>query len=77
MSFEVRIVNDDDEGLEGVRVSLEFTDLSRGMSDDEYTDSEGSAFFEGFDEGPVRIYINGHNYGEFLYEDGACITLNK
>lgn len=77
MSFEVRVVNDDDEGLEGIRVRLEFTELSRGISDEEYTDPEGSAYFEDYDEGPVKIYINGRDFGEYLYEDGSCITINK
>ena len=77
MAFEVRVVNQDDEGLEGLRVCLEFTDLTRGMTDDEYTDLQGSAYFDGYDEGPVRIYVDGRDSGEYYYENGGCVTLTR
>ncbi len=75
-TFEVRVVNDDDEGIEGVGVGLEFTSLVRGMVHEE-TDSEGIAYFDGYDEGEINIYIDGHSYGTFYYEDGEQVTITK
>jgi hypothetical protein len=74
-SFEVRVVNDDQEGVESVRVVLEFTSLLRGMSSEEYTDSDGSAYFDDYDEGEIKVYLDGSNYGTYHYEDGGCITI--
>jgi hypothetical protein len=76
-SFEVRVVNDDQEGVKGVRVRLEFTSLTRGMSAEEYTDSDGSAYFDGYDEGSINVYIDGRNYGGYHYDEGGCITITK
>lgn len=74
-SFEIQVVNDDQDGVEGVRVKLEFTSLTRGMSDDEYTDSDGSVHFDGYEEGEIRVYLDGSDYGTFKYEDGGAITI--
>ena len=76
-SFEVRVVDDDQEGLKGVRVKLEFLSLTRGMSAAEYTDSDGSAYFDGYDEGDIEVYIDGSSYGKYYYEDGGSITITK
>jgi len=75
-SFEVRVVNNDQEGVSGVRVALEFTSIVRGMAT-EHTDSEGSAHFDGYDEGDIRVYVDGQSCGTYSYEDGGCITITK
>ena len=76
-SFEVRVVNDDQQGLRGVRVSLSFTSLLRGKTAAESTDSDGSASFAGYEEGEVTVYIDGRDYGTYSYRDGECITITK
>ena len=75
-SFEVRVVDDEQEGLKGVRVALEFVSLTRGMAT-EYTDSDGSAYFDGYDKGDIEVYLDGSSYGKYYYEDGGCITITK
>ena len=74
-SFTVRVVNDDQEGRAGVRVRLEFTDLTRGMSASENTDDDGRADFDGYDEGEVNVYVDGQNYGSYDYREGDEITI--
>ena len=76
-SFEVRVVNDKQKGVSGVRVRLEFTSPTRGMSAEEYTDSDGSANFDDYEEGEIRVYIDSSNYGTYDYRDGECITVTK
>ncbi|HEQ98855.1 MAG TPA: hypothetical protein ENO22_05890 [candidate division Zixibacteria bacterium] len=75
--FEVRILNHDLEPIQGVRVRLEFTPLTRGMTGEEYTDSDGVAMFSGFDEGEVNVYVDHSDYGSYRYEDGGSITITK
>jgi hypothetical protein len=76
-SFEVRVVNDDQKGLSGVRVRLGFKGLIRGMSSEEYTDSDGAAYFSGYEEGDITVYIDGRDYGSYYYGDGGSITITK
>jgi hypothetical protein len=76
-SFSVRVVDDDQEGLKGVRVALSFTSILRGMTAEEYTDSDGYAEFDGYDEGDVEVFIGGSSYGTYKYEDGGSITITK
>jgi hypothetical protein len=77
MSFEVRVVNDDGDGVSGVRVVLSFTDPTRGQSDAEFTDSDGSADFDGYEDGEVKVFLDGADYGAFSYRDGDSITVTK
>ena len=74
-SFEVQVVNDDQDGVGHARVALEFRGITRGMSTAEYTDSSGSAYFDGYEEGEVEVYIDGKSYGRYDYSDGDCITI--
>ncbi len=74
-SFEVRVVNDDQEGSSHMHVRLEFTGLTRHLIAEEYTDSDGIAYFSGYDEGEVEVYINESSYGQYEYKDGASITI--
>jgi len=76
-SFEVRVVNENQEGLSGIRIKLKFEDFTRGMSTEEYTNSEGSAFFDNYDEGDITVYIDGDDRGSYYYEKGGCITITK
>ena len=74
-SFEVHVVNDDQDSVEGVRVVLEFTSLLRGKSAEEDTDSDGTATFVDYDDGEIRVYLDGSDYGVFHYRDGESITI--
>jgi hypothetical protein len=76
-AFDVRVINDDQEPVDGVRVRLEFISVSRGMSEEEYTDTDGIASFDGYDEGEIRVYLDGSNFGDYQYEDGGEITITK
>jgi len=76
-SFTVRVVDSDQNGASGVRVRLEFASVLRGMSTEEHTDSDGCASFEGYDEGEIRVYLDGKSYGHHRYSDGDEITLTK
>lgn len=77
MAFEVQVVNDDDEGVEGVGVVLSFGGATRGQTDPVYTDSEGYAVFDGFDDGDITVYLNGSDYGKYHYEDGEAISITQ
>lgn len=74
-SFDVHVVNDDQEGIKGIRVVLGFTSVLRGMTAVEYTDSDGHAEFDGYDEGEVEVFVDGSSYGNYFYEDGGGITI--
>lgn len=75
--LSVRVLNDDGEPLEGIPVRLGFKGLTRGMSDTEDTDSEGYAYFRGYDEGPIKVYVNHKNYGDYDYRDGDSIDITR
>ena len=77
MAFEVQVVNEDDQGVEGVRVVLSFGGATRGQTEPEFTDSEGFAVFDGYDDGAVTVYLNGSDYGRYHYEDGEAITITQ
>ncbi len=77
MGFDVRVVNAKGRGIQGVRVVLEFTSRLRGMTAAEYTDSDGYAEFDRYDEGEVKVYIDKSSYGTYRYEDGGSITITK
>ncbi len=75
--FSVRVVDDDQKGVSGIRVTLEFTDVLRGMSGEVYTDADGYAEFGGYDDGEVVVYVDGSNFGTYQYEDGGSITVTR
>jgi len=75
--FSVRVVNDNQEGVSGIRVRLEFSGITRGMSDDAYTDDQGYAEFDGYDPGEVDVYVDGSNMGTYSYADGDSITITR
>jgi hypothetical protein len=37
----------------------------------------GLVSLSGYDEGEIRVYLDGANYGEYQYEDGEEITITK
>ncbi len=73
--FRVRVVDKDDRPIKNKNVSLGFHGLTRGMSNDEFTDDDGVATFDGYKEGGITVYISGDNYGDFYYEDGGEVTI--
>jgi uncharacterized GH25 family protein len=75
MSFTVKVVNDDGDPVRGVDVMLSFTDLTRGTTNHEQTDSDGRAEFSGHKDGEVKVFVDHSNQGEYLYEDGEEITI--
>ena len=77
MGFDVHVVNDEGDGIEGVRVVLGFTSILRGMTSTEYTDSYGHVEFDGYEDGSVEVYVEGSSYGTYQYEDGGSITISK
>lgn len=76
-SFSVRVVNDEEEGVEGVRVVLSFTDPLRAQTDAERTDEDGYAEFSGYEEGEVRVFLDGSDCGTYDYDDGGSITVSQ
>jgi len=77
-SFTVKVVNDNQEGISGVRVRLAFTDIDRAMSNPEYTtDDDGRADFDGYDDGEIEVFIDGSSYGTYQYVDEDEITITK
>ncbi|NIM19743.1 MAG: hypothetical protein GTO51_05770 [Candidatus Latescibacteria bacterium] len=76
-SFDVHVIYDDQEGISDVRVVLSFTSVLRGMTAEEYTDSSGHAWFDGYEEGEIEVFIDGASYGTYHYSDGGSITITK
>ena len=74
--LSIRVLDDDEEPLEGIRVGIEFTELTRGMAH-EHTDRDGYAYFNNYEEGPIRVYLDGKNYGEYHYSDGDSIDITR
>lgn len=74
-SFSVRVVNNEQKPVSGVRVVLKFTSIFRGITAEDYTDSDGYAYFDGYEEGEVNVLISGSNYDTYYYRDGDSITI--
>ena len=74
-SFTVRIVDDEQNPVSGARVVLGFTSILRGITTEDYTDSGGYAYFDGYDEGEAEVFIRGSSYGIYYYRDGDSITI--
>lgn len=77
MSFCVRVVNKSQDGLGGVRVQMSFTDGLRGMTGEKHTDTDGYAWFDGYRDGEVKVFLGGSNYGIYRYRNGENITIKK
>lgn len=74
-SFSVRVVDDDQKPISGARVVLGFTSVLRGMTTEDYTDSDGYAYFDGYDEGDMEVFVRGSSYGTYYYGNGDSITI--
>ncbi len=77
MPFIVRVVDDEDEAIEGVRVVLSFTEATRGQTDPERTDEEGRVEFEGYEDGEVKVFLDGEECAICDYVDGDEITITQ
>ena len=76
--FTIRVVDDEDEGIGGVRVKVSFLGHVKGKSMiEEKTDSDGYADFDGDDEGEIEVFLNGTSYGTYEYAEGDEITIEK
>ena len=74
-SFSVRVINVNQKPIEGIRVMLEFATLIRAKRRNEFTNSEGYAYFNGYEDGEVLIFIMGTIYGKYHYLNGESITV--
>jgi len=74
-SFSVRVLDEEQEPISGARVVLGFKSITRGMTAEEYTDSDGYAYFDEYDEGEVEVFVRGASYGTYYYRDGDSITI--
>ena len=75
MTFDVHVVNSEGEGVEDAHVRLSFTNILRGMTAEERTDSDGHAEFSDYENGEVKVFVNGSNYGTYYYSEGDGITI--
>jgi len=76
--FTIRVVDDEDEGIGGVRVKVSFLDRLKGKAiAEQKTDSDGYADFEGDEEGEIEVFLNGTSYGTYEYAEGDEITIEK
>lgn len=60
-----------------VRVVLSFTDPLRGQTDTEHTDGDGYAEFDGYDDGEVKVFLDGSDRGTCDYANGNSITIAR
>lgn len=74
-SFSVRVVDDEQEAIGGAHVVLGFTGPLRGMTAEDYTNSDGYAYFDGYEESEVEVFIGGSSHGTYYYRDGDSITI--
>jgi hypothetical protein len=74
-SFSVRVLNDMNAPVIGIRVILEFPLQPFMIKAEEYTDKNGYAIFYGYDNDEIEIMVNGNNFGRYYYCDGEGITL--
>jgi hypothetical protein len=70
INFSIRVVDEEGEGIEGVKVCVNYS----MTIDFETTDEDGWAEFEK-DQfvntvATGEVIINGRNYGEYSFEDG-------
>lgn len=77
VGFEVQVVNEEGDGIDGARVTLSFKSSVRGMTAPEFTDSDGHAEFDGYDDGEAQVFIDGVDCGTHDYSDGGSITITR
>ncbi len=76
MCFDVYVVDEDDNPIEGKRVRVTFTSLLRGWLE-EFTDDEGHAEFdyENVEPGEAWITVSDESHGPYYIEDGSGFTI--
>jgi hypothetical protein len=45
------------------------------MASGEYTDSDGCAYFDGYDAGECEVFVNGRSEGNHYYRNGDSVTV--
>ena len=75
MAFKVHVVDSKDRPVAHVGVTLSFSGIFRGHSSEEFTDSDGIAYFSGYEDGPVDIYVRGKKRDSAYYRDGGSVTV--
>lgn len=73
--FNVRVVNDSYDPIQGTRVVLESANPKQGMLCEKYTNEEGYANFDEPSVGEVKVSIKGTTYGKYHYLGGRNITI--
>ncbi len=73
--FTVRVINQEGDPIEGVEVRISFTIPIRGISPEERTDPDGRAEFGPYDDGEIRVYVDGSNQDNYHYSEGDEITI--
>ena len=66
----------DGKPVSGHRVVLEFSGITGGMSDDEYTDSDGVAEFDVEYGQEGTVYVDGSDEGHWGSYSATDITVN-
>ncbi len=75
-SITIRVVNDEDEPIEGKRVRIFLTHWVMPQTWlDEFTDDEGRADFEFEDCLSVDVYVDGDLQLEGVNDDGGEVTV--
>lgn len=75
-SFDIRIVDDEDNAIEGAGVMLSYTALLEGgVTETIRTDEDGRAEFEGYRDGEVKVFVNGSYVDTYDVSDGDEITI--
>lgn len=77
MGFDVHVVDEQGNGVDGARVVLNFKTSARGMTDAEHTDAAGHVEFDGYDDGEIELFVDGANCGTYDYRDGEGITITR
>ena len=75
--FRICVADRCRNGISGVRVMVEFLCSARGVTDEAYTDSDGWAAFDGYDDSEIEVYIDGASHGVHRYEEGSSVTIIK
>jgi len=62
-STQVVVLNKEGKPSKGRKVSLKFTSLLGGFTDNAYTDAKGIAIIKHASEGTVKVYVDGDHSG--------------
>ena len=77
MTFDVHVIDDDGDAVEGTLVRVSFPGIINGGWLEEFTDEEGHAEFDSAnDHDEVSIRVRGEWYGPFEVSEGAGFTIS-